>query len=410
MEEGQQTVIDLVNGITEQLPDNLKEKFAALQAKIEGLDIENLNEKASQVEGLNSEIANLKEQIEGFENSKSKGDSLAMQVVNSFNEEADKKGKKLSEIVANKGNVSIELQNFDSSNISESTVPSTGAQFNEAVLIRREATRISELIPSTNTDENTIVEPYFANETGTPAYFGEIEASPELNWEMLEKTFTVRKVGAHVIVAEDMLDDTAYMRRKVDQVLDQRSRIALDQALYSGDGQGNNIEGLKVLGTQFDATAVAASPLQGKLGPVTDSDYAKILLGAINFQEDMEFIPQVIVVNSAVLKVMQNNYSANNGLTGISTTNGTITVFMGIPILTYNRMPVDEYLILDYSVITNFYKKRPEMEVGRFNDQFIKDQVAIKWRARHTLVINPNEAGSAVWGNWTDGAGLTDGS
>lgn len=422
MNEELKKAIDLVNQIQNELPENFKADFQALKDQFDtfkDLDIENLQKKAEEVEGLNKELSTLKEKVNDL-NSPEKPKTVMSQIFNGIESEEKKRGKKLSDIVSDGGSIKIEINNAagsmsNTANVSDTTIPSTGAMINDPVMIKRESTKIADVIPSTTTSENTIVETYFTNEDGTPAYIAENDPKALIDFDIEDKVFSMKKVGAYVSVSEDMLDDVGYMQNRINQVLDVRSKIVMDGALYSGTGASNQIEGLKTLGTKFDATAMGNSPLKGKLkdyknpasgNPLTADSYAEILLAAINFQEGMNFMSQVIIVNSAVLAVMQNKYSANNGLTAISTTNGTVTVFMGIPIITYNRIPVTEYALLDTAFITNFFRKTGTIEIGRINDDFIKDKMAIKWTARHVLVINPNEAGSAVTGLFSDFASL----
>ena len=249
---------------------------------------------------------------------------------------------------------------------------------------------------------NAVIEQYLANDDGSPAYIAEATAKPKVDFDIKQKTFQTEEISAHVVVSDKMLRVVTYMMTQINIVLVRRIKVVMDLALYNGDGVSPNIAGLTTLGSAFDGTKTG---LKGKLGTIVAEDRNEIMTAVRTQMVKQSFAPKYWLLNPTDVALLELQKDTNDRplLTNFADT--LMQAFKRIPILENNNVPEGEFALIDNTWLLNYVLSDLVIEVGYYNDLWVKNQTAVKAFAEHVLVLNPNYSQAVIYGDFASAVG-----
>jgi len=216
-----------------------------------------------------------------------------------------------------------------------------------------------------------------ANTDGT-ASVAEGVAYAQSDLVLTQQTAGVKKVGAHVVISKEMLEDIPGLMSYVQGRLIAKYNQYEDEELISGGGTGTDLKGVAT-------SAVAwADP-----GIIANGNAFDVLRAGVKQAQVAEYFPNVIFVNPAELFLMDVAKDSNGNYLLPYIFNGQGHNISGIPIIPTTAIAADNFLIGDFARGAQIFDRRQlQLEVASENsDDFLKDLVTAKLSTRLALPI-----------------------
>lgn len=367
-----------IDSLKAELVNNQVEQIKALNEtlKAQGVAIKKLSEKgANEVGVLSSTKSMLSE----------KRDELAAIKGNSDKKVALKvAGTMLGSTNVSGGNVPVEqrLPGLD-------IVPS-----------RR--VRLLDIVQRGTADSNIISWVSQANKDGAAGQTAEGAAKNQIDFDLVVNTESLKKTTAYIKISEEMLTDISFIESEINNELMREILKAVETQVYSGDGTGNNLNGIVTQATAFAAGTFALA--------VDNANEADVLTVAANQIKLAEHdAPNYILMNPSdvtTLKLIKTSATDKRYVDRLAMIAGEMSLD-GIPIIETTLVAQDKYLIGDFSKATVFDKGMVDIKVGYENDDFTKNLVTILAEWRGLNLIKTNDTSAFVTGTFsTDKAAL----
>jgi HK97 family phage major capsid protein len=97
------------------------------------------------------------------------------------------------------------------------------------------------------------------DEEGTPIMIAENSTKTQIDVQYLEKTQKVEKIAVYTKVTTEMLADLPQLTSRIETNMMKRVGVAMETALYSGNGTTPNLKGATQWATQFAAGSLAST-------------------------------------------------------------------------------------------------------------------------------------------------------
>lgn len=367
-----------IEGIKSEIVANQVEQVKALNEtlKAHGVAIKKLSEKgANEVGIISSTKATLSEKAE--ELSALKGDA----------------SKKVSLKVA--GTM------LGSTNVSGGNVP-VEQRLPGLDLVPSRRVRLLDIVSRGTADSNIISWVSQANKDGAAGQTAEGALKNQIDFDLVVNSESLKKTTAYIKVSEEMLTDISFLNSEINNELMREILKAVELQVYSGDGTGNNLNGIVTQATAFAAGAFALS--------VDNANVADVLTVAANQIRLAEHdSPNYIMMNPSdvtALKLIKTSATDKRYVDRLAMIAGEMSLD-GILIIETTLVPQDKYLIGDFSKATVFDKGMVDIKVGYENDDFTKNLVTILAEWRGLNIIKTNDATAFVTGTIsTDAAAL----
>ena len=342
--------------MTEEIKKQLDDFNAVLDSKVEkafAQAVSSANGKAdevikSEIKNIETAIAGIHERFDSVEKAAKKGTSNAPVSFKSAIAEELQKGALQGLISGNAKAVSFDVK-ADSMTVANTyTGEVIPAQYVPG--IKYDPTRrvhVRQLLPQGSTTAEVvryIRETAYAN-NAAPVAQGALY--PQSDFDLAALDANVRKIGTFMRISEEMLADTAQLTSYLAARAPEKLLNVEDSQILSGDGTGQNLDGLFTSATAFSAGAFA--------GAVQAANQFDVLVAAKNQLNLAEYEPDYIMINPTDLAKMMLNKATTNEYLQEQVYMNIQPSFMGIPLIVNTAIPAGEYLIGNFALATQFW-------------------------------------------------------
>lgn len=212
-------------------------------------------------------------------------------------------------------------------------------------------------------------------------------AQSDLSWTSY--VVPVKKIGGHIKVTREKLEDTDYIRGEIMEALGYQAPHMLEYYLWNGTGSSNQIYGILGSGTYNQAPSFSKP---SGVETVQNANEYDVLAAAIlqvelgaNTATAVGYMPNAIIVhpvnyyNMTRLKDTRNQYLV--GMDGIMRVNG-------VPIYKSTRVTAGTYLVGDFSQGKLYMRRNTEIRMWEQNENdVLYDRVTFTVSNRAALKI-----------------------
>jgi HK97 family phage major capsid protein len=399
----EQVIEKINNSITEKMQTTAsKEEMEAIKSDIKS--VKELIENNEQATEMKAAITSLEAKLEGIkekaqEEAPKMGIRAAITKAFADNIEAIKdireKGGVMNLAVKAVGDMTI------TGNYSGGTVGLSDLEQGVSRIVRRKPF-MRELVNSAGITNKYAVWIEQANPEGGAGMVGEGVAKPQADFDLVEASAEVKKVAAWIKVSKEMVDDISFMRGEINNELIEIVELKLDEQILSGDGTGDNLNGLLNYAQPF----TPAAQFVGAIPFANDLDVLRVAMAQI---ANGNFMANYILMNPADVASME--------LTKTSTGEYTLPMFvpmadgitrvMNVPVIANNGVASGDYLVGDFTKSNLRMREDLNIQVGYINDDFTRNMMTVLCEARACHFVKSNNVGAFVKGTFaTDKAVL----
>lgn len=316
--------------------------------------------------------------------------------------------EKRDELAAIKGNSDKKLAfkvagtMLGSTNISGGNVP-VEQRLPGLDIVPSRRVRLLDIVSRGSAESNVISWVSQANKDGAAGQTAEGAAKNQIDFDLVVNNESLKKTTAYIKISEEMLSDIAFIESEINNELMREILKAVESQVYSGDGTGNNLNGIVTQATAFAAGSFA--------GTVDNANVADVLTVAANQIRLAEHdAPNYIMLNPSdltALKLIKTSTTDKRYVDRLVMVAGEMSLD-GIPIIETTLVAADTFLIGDFSKATVYDKGMVDIKVGYENDDFTKNLVTILAEWRGLNIIKTNDATAFVTGTISTAAGALE--
>jgi HK97 family phage major capsid protein len=240
------------------------------------------------------------------------------------------------------------------------------------------------------------------NRDGAAAGTAEGTLKNQIDFDIVVNSENVKKFTAYIKISEEMVDDIDFMNTEINNELVSELLRAIELQVYSGDGTGLNLNGIVTQATAFVAATAPVAVDNANL-----VDVVRTAITQIKVANQMP--PNYIMLHPTdVLGLLQIKRSTTDKayIDALQLVAGSLSLD-GVPIIETTLVTVGTYLVGDFTKATVFDKGSISVEVGRSDDDFVKNLVTVLAEWRGLNVIKTNQTTAFVTGTIaTDAAAL----
>jgi HK97 family phage major capsid protein len=248
--------------------------------------------------------------------------------------------------------------------------------------------QVTDLIPSSNTDQSAILFMEETTRTNAAVEIGEGVTYPESASAFTERTSTVRKIGTSLPVTDEQLDDVPQVRTFLDELLPFMVRQRLDSEIFNGNGTPPNLTGLLSVGS-IQTQARGADPIP-----------TAFLKAMVKLRITGRVVPSGILIHPTdwqSVKTLQT--TTGEYIWGHPSVVGPDTMW-GLPMAQVDAGSAGTAVVADFLNYTRlYYRNGPSgVEVGYVNDDFRLGQKTLRADVRAAFVVRRAAAICSVTG------------
>jgi hypothetical protein len=236
---------------------------------------------------------------------------------------------------------------------------------------------------------------YVANEEGAAGSTAEGALKNQIDFELLVGSQKVEKITAYITATDEMLEDVEGVTSLVQNKLTTKVRLALEQAVYDGDGISPNMNGIVTVAPTFSAGTFA--------GAVDNANNVDVLAVAQNQIELANCpMPTAIFMNpSDVTSLLLEKVSSTDKryIERLQLIAGTLS-FDGVPVVKSTMVPAGDFLMGDFTKANVDFKKGFTVEIGYNADNFVKNFKTIRGEVRAVCYVEHNDRDCFVKGTF----------
>ncbi|MBA3651987.1 MAG: phage major capsid protein, partial [Chthoniobacterales bacterium] len=213
---------------------------------------------------------------------------------------------------------------------------------------------------------------------------------PESTYAFQMRTIVAKTIAHWVPASVQILEDAPQLADVIDTELRYGLALREDAQLLSGDGVGENLDGLVANATTFVAPFDPAGA-----DTMLDTIALAILQGAL-----ADFAPSGVIMHpSDWMRIRLLKDADGKYLLGDPGAQVTPMLF-GLPVVPTTAMTIDKFLVGDFPAAATLYDRwEPRVEVSTEHaDFFVKNLVAIRAEERIALAIK--QAGALIFGDF----------
>lgn len=231
----------------------------------------------------------------------------------------------------------------------------------------------SQRVTSNSFEFNRLVG--YSNAAGYQANEGALKPEGSVPTDLIQ--VSIATIAHWVAASEQVLADAPALRQQVDSLLRYGVRAKLESELIVGDGNTGHIAGLTDSGN-FTAYSGAASG-DTLADAVAKAEATMIAAG---------WTPGLVVVHPNTWRDARGEREADGGayLAGSWRDPAPPNVW-GIPLITNPAVTEGNMLILDPSQVMVLNRQDVTVDLGRINDQFVRNVVSIRAELRAALAV-----------------------
>ena len=261
--------------------------------------------------------------------------------------------------------------------------------------IARRRPFMRQLVNSRGTTSKYVV--YTEQKNADPGVAGmtaEGALKTQTDFDIVEQNCAVKKVTAFIKVSKEMIADIPFMQGEINGELMEIVELKLDEQILSGDGLGDNLEGILANATAF-APGVTFTAL------VPSANQADVLRIAIAQIQNQFFDANYILLNPLdAASIDLTKDSTGNYTYGMTITIDGITRVKAVPVIVNPGVAVGTYLVGDFTKSNLRIREDLNVQIGYVNDDFTKNLVTVLAEMRACNYVKSNHYGAFVSGTF----------
>ena len=386
--------VEATNATAEQ------QKEAAAQLDTLQTKLDELGEEHSETkEAIKTELLGLKAKQEQAKKSGDKPQGFMQQVKSQLSEN-------LEGLAAMKGNRSapnVKLQikaagdMLTTSNITDGDMiygPEMEAGIVQDTRLRPSIT--NHLLNSGSTSSRTIYYVEKENPDGAFDFIGEGVVKPQVDFDLVERSSSAKKVAGHIKTSTEMLQDIDFMAAEIRNELLLDHNIHLEEGIVNGDGTGANLQGITDFASSFSAGALATS-----VDLASNMDAIRSVINQIVVTSNGAYYPTHVFVHPTIIALYEMEKVLSSATDGrykmapfVAADGRSIS---GVTIVATTKMPTTHVLVGDMNRVRYRVYQDFEISIGYENDDFTKNLVTILGESRVHLYCPDNEQTAFVY-------------
>ncbi|MDX5586505.1 MAG: phage major capsid protein [Aureibaculum sp.] len=215
----------------------------------------------------------------------------------------------------------------------------------------------------------------------------------QIDYDLVVVSEDLKKRTAYIKASEEILEDVPRMEFEIRNELLREHNLDLDDQILNGDNLGSNLNGIITQSTAFSAVGFA--------NLIPGANYWDVLKVSINQVIVANFIPTSIVMHPTDITNMNLAKGSDGHYVLPPFTSAEGLQVSGLRVTPSTGIAIDNFLVMDGSRATTWWKNERRIEVGRDGNDFIKNMVTILIESRLLLVIKGNDTGAFVTGDFT---------
>lgn len=304
------------------------------------------------------------------------------------------RGDELYRISTERGRTSLEIKAAITSATSDAS-GSAGALVTpyreQLVAMPRQRLTIRNLMSVVQVDSGSIEYPEQVKRLNNAAPVAEGAAKPSSDLQFNLKPVPIRTIAHWTKASRQILEDAPQLSDFIDQELLYGLALAEEKQILSGDGAGQNLNGVIPQAAAF-APAIA-------LATMTEIDK----IGLAILQASLTNVPPdgIVIHPSDWWRMRLTKDADGKYILGDPMTQVQPSLF-GLPVVTTESMTVDKFLVGSFQSQTIYDRWTARVEVGFENDDFTRNLVTILGEERIGLATKRPEA--LIYGDFGNAA------
>jgi len=272
-----------------------------------------------------------------------------------------------------------------SANISGGNVPLEQRIAGVDGFVKR-APRLLDLVTRASATSNLISWVSKASAEGAAGQTAEGTAKNQIDFNLVVSSEAVKKTTAYVKVSTEMLDDVDFIASEINNELMVEVMLAVEGQVYSGDGTGQNLNGVRTQASVF-------APSAEFTGTVDNANNIDVLVAAVDQIEAVnQPQPSAVLMHPTdvnILKATKVSATDKRYVDRLVSVAGSLELD-GIPIIKTTLVTKGEYLIGFFPFDTVYQQDGISIDIGLDGNDFTNNMRTIlaEWRGLNLIKTN----------------------
>lgn len=393
MEMTPEQVVEKINSLVAEKTANSvsKEELEALKSQLTSLESKSDNTE------VKTAIAKLEGMMEGMKEEKVSSNvtlkSIGQAIADAYTNSIDK----ITSVKENGGLINLDVKAAGTmaitTNYSGGTVALSQLEAGIARIARR-SPFLRQLVNVAGTTSKYVTYIEQKNPDGGAGMTAEGATKTQADFDLVETSKAVKKVTAFIKVSKEMIADIPFMRNEIDTELMELVELKLDSQILSGDGTGDNLEGIQLNAVAFSAGGFALS-----IPTPNEFDVLRVAIAQIR---GAEFNANYIVLHPEDVAKMELTKTTTGEYTYAMSyiVDGVVRV-KSVPVVENTGITAGTFLVGDFSKSNLRIREDLNVQVGYVNDDFTKNLMTILCEARAVHYVKSNYYGAFVKGTFS---------
>ena len=393
MEMTPEQVVEKINSLVAEKTANSvsKDELEALKSQLTSLESKSDNTE------VKSAIAKLEGMIEGLKETKTSENVTLKSIGQAIGDAYANAIEKITSVSEKGGMVNLDVKAVGTmsitSNYSGGQVALSQLESGVARIARRRPF-LRQLINVAGTISKYITYIEQKNPEGDAGMTAEGALKSQADFDLVEVSKAVKKVTAWIKVSKEMVADLPFMRNEIDTELMELVELKLDAQILSGNGTGDNLEGLLQ-----NATAWAAGGFALSIVTPNEFDVLRVAIAQI---QGLEFNANYILLHPEDCAKMELTKTSQGEYTyAMSYIVDGIVRVKSIPVIENTGVTAGTFLVGDFTKSNLRIREDLNVQVGYVNDDFTKNLMTILCEARAVHYVKSNHYGAFVKGTFS---------
>lgn len=393
MEMTPEQVVEKINSLVAEKTANSvsKDELEALKSQLSSLESKSDNTE------VKSAIAKLEGMIEGIKEAKTSEPTTFKSIGQAIGDAYANAIEKISAVKENGGLINLDVKAVGTmsitSNYSGGQVALSQLESGVARIVRRRPF-LRQLINVAGTISKYITYIEQKNPEGDAGMTAEGALKSQADFDLVETSKAVKKVTAWIKVSKEMVADLPFMRNEIDTELMELVELKLDSQILSGNGTGDNLEGLLQNATAWSAGGFALS-----IVAPNEFDVLRVAIAQI---QGLEFNANYILLHPEDCAKMELTKTSQGEYTyAMSYIVDGIVRVKSIPVIENTGITAGTFLVGDFTKSNLRIREDLNVQVGYVNDDFTKNLMTILCEARAVHYVKSNHYGAFVKGTFS---------
>lgn len=393
MEMTPEQVVEKINSLVAEKTANSvsKDELEALKSQLTSLESKSDNTE------VKSAIAKLEGMMEGLKEAKTSEPTTFKSIGQAIGDAYANAIEKISTVKENGGLINLDVKAVGTmsitSNYSGGQVALSQLESGVARIVRRRPF-LRQLINVAGTISKYITYIEQKNPEGGADMTAEGALKSQADFDLVETSKAVKKVTAWIKVSKEMVADLPFMRNEIDTELMELVELKLDSQILSGNGTGDNLEGLLQNATAWSAGGFALS-----IVAPNEFDVLRVAIAQI---QGLEFNANYILLHPEDCAKMELTKTSQGEYTyAMSYIVDGIVRVKSIPVIENTGITAGTFLVGDFTKSNLRIREDLNVQVGYVNDDFTKNLMTILCEARAVHYVKSNHYGAFVKGTFS---------